>query len=111
MPYPWHAERLRNPVRRAWANYANVVNKIKALEEHCRRCAEEIAKDDFDVLLANADRDFHVPPIARYVDIPAVLYLQEPSRSLYEASPDLPWVALSSPRRFSPVTPRASLTT
>ncbi len=33
---------------------------------------------------------FNAPPIARYVDIPSVLYLQEPHRLLYEA-PNVLW--------------------
>lgn len=38
-------------------------------------------------------------PIGKYVKLPKLLYLQEPFRSLYEALPRLPWMALPPPKR------------
>jgi glycosyltransferase involved in cell wall biosynthesis len=102
VPIDWEPKRLRNPVRRAWANYRNVVDKLRAMDEHCRRCATEINRAGFDLLFANADRDILVSSIGRHVSMPSVLYLQEPSRALYEARPVLPWAALPSPSRSSP---------
>src|SRR5438876_992023 len=40
---------------------------------------------------------FRTTSIGRHVKIPTVLYLQEPFRWLYEALPQLPWLALPSP--------------
>lgn len=72
------------------------LTRLSAVDRHCRICAEEIGRGGFDLLLANTCKFLYVPPIARYVQIPAVLYLQEPNRRLYEALPTLPWVALEA---------------
>ncbi len=101
IPMNWKPRRTRSRVGRAWANYSNVVEKLNALDRHSRRCAHEMRAGGFDLLLANADRDFMSPPIGRHAEMPTVLYLQEPSRSLYEAQPELPWSALPSPGRPS----------
>jgi glycosyltransferase involved in cell wall biosynthesis len=65
------------------------------LNEHCRRCAAEINAGGFDILFANSSIIMGAASIGRYVDTAKVLYLQEPSRGLYEAGPDgLLWIAL-----------------
>jgi hypothetical protein len=102
VPVEGEPRRSRNPLARAWGNYANVVKKLRAAERHSLRCARQIERGKFDVLLAHADRDLLAPPIGRHTALPSVLYLQEPSRVLYEAMPVLPWAALPSPIRFSP---------
>jgi glycosyltransferase involved in cell wall biosynthesis len=102
VPVEGEPRRSRNPLARAWGNYANVVKKLRAAERHSLTCARQIEQRGFDVLLAHADRDLLAPPIGRHTALPSVLYLQEPSRVLYEAMPVLPWAALPSPIRFSP---------
>ncbi|HUY13364.1 MAG TPA: glycosyltransferase family 4 protein [Terriglobia bacterium] len=67
------------------------------MDRHCRQCAEEINRGGFDLLFANSCMFFGAAPIARYVQIPSVAFLQEPCRFLYEALPKLPWVALDAP--------------
>jgi glycosyltransferase involved in cell wall biosynthesis len=62
------------------------------MDEHTRRCAEEIKDFGADVLYAGSSLTVAASPIGRYVDIPSVLYLQEPMRFLYEARPALLWV-------------------
>jgi len=74
--------------------YQTMVDKIQAMDIHCQQCAEEINNGDFDVLFANACTFFRTTSIAKYVNIPKFLYLQEPYRWLYEALPKLPWLAL-----------------
>jgi glycosyltransferase involved in cell wall biosynthesis len=74
------------------------LTRLRGVDRHCRLCAEDINRGGFDILLANNCLFLHVPPIARYVRIPAVLYLQEPCRRLYEALPRLPWAALEPPK-------------
>lgn len=64
-----------------------------ALDDHCRRCAAQITSGGFDVLFANTCQFVRAAPIARYIAIPSVLYLQEPYRWLYEALPRLRWLA------------------
>lgn len=73
----------------------NSLSKLQAIERHCRSCAQEINSKPFDVLFSACCTLFRTPPIAKFVDIPGVLYLQEPNRFLYEAQPELPWVAIS----------------
>jgi glycosyltransferase involved in cell wall biosynthesis len=65
----------------------------EAFDDACRRCAAEIEAGGFDLLFANTAQRFHVPYVLKYVQIPKVLYLQEPSRPMYEAWPILPWIS------------------
>jgi glycosyltransferase involved in cell wall biosynthesis len=60
---------------------------------YARLCAEEINRRDFDLLFANTSLEIAVSSIGRHVRTPSVLYLQEPSRWLYEAQPELVWAA------------------
>lgn len=66
------------------------------MEAHCKACAEQINAGGFDVCFANSCQQYAVPFIGRYLRIPSVLYLGEPYRPLYEATPVLPWAALES---------------
>ena len=83
------------------------MRRITELDEYARRCAEEINRRDFDLLFANTSLDMAVSSIGRYVRIPSVLYLQEPSRWLYEAQPSLIWVGDQQSADQSPWTPAA----
>ena len=69
--------------------------KLRAMQQHSKECARHIKDGKFDLLFAAGCIFYHTPLIGRFVDIPSVLYLQEPNRSLYEAQPELPWSALS----------------
>ena len=72
------------------------LRELRALDEHCRRCAEEINSQKFDVLFANSSSIMGAAPIGRYVESAKVLYLQEPNRGLYEANANgLLWAALA----------------
>lgn len=56
--------------------------------------AELFAKraQEFDLTFANTCYQFAVPFVARFLPHqPTLLYLNEPSRPLYEARPELPW--------------------
>jgi glycosyltransferase involved in cell wall biosynthesis len=77
-----------------------ILARLEALDVHSQRCAREIDKGRFDVLLAGSCASFGVTGLARHVSCPTVLYLQEPHRSLYEANPRLPWLALPNPERL-----------
>lgn len=80
---------LRNELR------SHLLGEVRALDEHCRRCAEEINQGDFDVLFANSSLIQAVSSIGRHVKTAKALYLQEPNRRLYEASEQgLLWVAI-----------------
>ena len=73
------------------------LNSVIEIDGYARQCAEEINRGSFDLLFANSSAEIAVSSIGRYVNLPKILYLQEPSRFLYEAEPHLPWMAL--PRR------------
>lgn len=62
------------------------------MEKACKRSVEEIEAGNFDLLFANSSLPYNIPYVMRHARIPKVLYLQEPRRYLYEASPILPWV-------------------
>ena len=66
---------------------------IISMEEHCQQCANEINQGNFDVLFANSCHYYGVPFIAKYIEIPKILYLGEPNRYLYEAMPEQVWEA------------------
>jgi glycosyltransferase involved in cell wall biosynthesis len=83
--------------------YSAAVARMQAFDEACQRCATEIRAGQFDLLFANGSIGYHVPFIMKHVAMKKVLYLQEPSRFLYEARPVLPWVA------SAPDDPKASL--
>lgn len=65
----------------------------RQMEQHCRVCADEISSGGFDLLFGNACENYRVSPVARFVDIPSVIYLGEPNRWYYESLPELPWLA------------------
>jgi glycosyltransferase involved in cell wall biosynthesis len=93
---------------RNWRNYAArlagqgtlIPARLKALDRHSQRCAQEIDRGGFDVVLAGGSTLFRVTSLGRYLRGPALLYLQEPYRMLYEALPRLPWAALPDPDGF-----------
>jgi glycosyltransferase involved in cell wall biosynthesis len=64
---------------------------VRELDRYAQLCAAEINAGDFDLLFANSSAVMAVSTISRYVSIPKVLYLQEPSRWLYEARPQMIW--------------------
>lgn len=68
-------------------------SNMKAMEQHCLKCASEIHQSGFDLLFANSCFYYGVPFISRYVKIPKVLFLGEPNRYLYEAMPEQIWSA------------------
>lgn len=76
---------------------------LKAMDEHCQRCAREIGHGEFDLLFAGSCMALGVTSLARHVAIPSLLYLQEPCRRLYEALPDLPWPAQGPSGRPVPI--------
>src|SRR5215469_10650638 len=91
IPLEWPQPREGGLWNRVVEPYREVVTQLRAMERHCRDCAQQINGSGFDVLFANACRFFRVTPIARFTDPPKVLYLPEPFRWLYEALPELPW--------------------
>ncbi|MFI5057709.1 MAG: glycosyltransferase family 4 protein [Candidatus Acidiferrales bacterium] len=75
--------------------YWNASARLRAMDRHCRQCAEEINASGFDLLFAAVCVFFRTTSIARFAKIPSVIYLQEPYRFFYESLPELPWLALS----------------
>ncbi len=80
--------------------FFNGAHNFKEMERHCRECAEGIHAGGFDLLFANSSQYMAVAPIAKYVKIPKLLYLQEPTRSLYESRRKWPWLTPDRPSGF-----------
>lgn len=72
----------------------------EAMFAHCRLCAAAMRDRGFDILFAHCCRSFAVSHMGRFVAMPRVLYLQEPTRRLYEAMPRLCWEAPVFPPGF-----------
>jgi glycosyltransferase involved in cell wall biosynthesis len=95
-------QRGKSVARSPWLGglHGDELREAKALDEHCRRCADEINRGGFDILFANSSIIQAVSSIGRYVKTTKVLYLQEPNRWLYEArGGGLPWVAIPAVSR------------
>jgi glycosyltransferase involved in cell wall biosynthesis len=70
-----------------------VKRRLRAMEDHCRACARQIGQGRFDLLFANTCNWFATSPIGRHVDLPRLLYLQQPYRNFHEVRPGFPWPA------------------
>ncbi len=68
--------------------------QVEWMLEACRQSAGQIRAGGHDILFANSCQHFMMPYIGRFVDLPRVLYLGEPNRSLFEAFPTQRWAAL-----------------
>jgi glycosyltransferase involved in cell wall biosynthesis len=99
VPLSWKPKSPKTALDRLVVDYQNTVDKLRAIDEHCHQCAEEINVAGFDILFANSCTFFRTTPIGKYAKIPKILYLQEPYRWLYEALPQLPWAALPLPKK------------
>jgi len=93
VPLDWAPHREKGFRSRFAGSYQDIVSHLRAMDEHCMESARQINKGGFDVFFGNSCRFFRTTSIARFVDGPKVLYLQEPFRWLYEALPQLPWLA------------------
>jgi glycosyltransferase involved in cell wall biosynthesis len=97
--FSWQPRAAKTYLNKLKAEYFDTTDKIKAMNEHCRQCAQEIDAAGFDLLYANPCMFFRTTSIGKYVKIPKILYLQEPYRWLYESLPKLPWMALEPPKK------------
>jgi glycosyltransferase involved in cell wall biosynthesis len=87
-------DRSRKRFTDRWTpGYGEAIDRLRAFDDACKRCAREIEAGDFDLLFANSSLSFYVPYIMRHLRMKKVLYLQEPCRFMYEAWPVLPWVS------------------
>ena len=92
VPFDYKPLALRGKAGRAVYRYVNAAKRLRAMEKACEQSAKEIQSGGFDILFANGCVLYRMPHILRHVQGPKLLYLQEPSRALYEANPTLPWV-------------------
>jgi len=82
-------------------NLLFIKNKFRELDKHARECANLIINGKADILLAHSCMFMGAPFIGRYVDLPKVLYIHEPYRSIYEAAGLNPWTAIDSPHALA----------
>jgi len=94
IPLAMQERNLSNRLTALLHPYQRVADKMQAMENHVKLCAEEMHHGGFDLLLANPCIFFSAGQIGRHVTIPKVLYLQEPNRKLYESEPVFPWLAM-----------------
>jgi len=80
-------------LEKLFAVRTGVIARWNGMSEHARECARLINAAGLDVVLVAPCHWFLVPLIGPYLQIPSILYLQEPARDLYEARPRLPWIA------------------
>ncbi len=78
--------KITNPVKRE-------NEKIKLFEDHCIECVKEIEANEFDLIFANSCSVTNMPFIGAFTKLPAIVYLGEPQRNLYEAIPENIWQA------------------
>jgi glycosyltransferase involved in cell wall biosynthesis len=102
VPFDWQPEWHRAPIIHNFNSYLNAIAKIEAMKQHAQRCVAEIERGGFDLIFANTCVIFATSFIARFANIPTVLYLQEPFRMFYEAQSfgdmtRLAWVASMLP--------------
>ncbi len=76
--------------------YRVTVDRLRAMDQHCREAAAQINAGGFDLLFGQGCMFFRTTAISRFVRLPKLIYLGEPYRWLYEALPTLPWVAPES---------------
>ncbi len=93
VPLRSRTQKPRGIVGRSLKEFHAVMDAIADMDEHCGRCAEQMRAGGFDLLFANTCMMFAAAAIGRHVDMPKVLYLQEPYRDLYEARPNFAWAA------------------
>jgi glycosyltransferase involved in cell wall biosynthesis len=96
VPFSWKPSSAKNRVTDIADSYRDVAHMIDAMDRHCRECADQINRGNFDLLFANTCGLLHVSSIGRHVNAPKILYLQEPCRYLYEARPQEPYRSLSA---------------
>jgi glycosyltransferase involved in cell wall biosynthesis len=93
-PFDWQPLAQKKLPAKLTTLRLDFLTRVDALDRHCRLCADEINRGEFDLLFANSSLYQAVSSIGRYVRLPKVVYLQEPVRELYEAMPDPLWQAL-----------------
>ncbi|HYG11552.1 MAG TPA: glycosyltransferase family 4 protein [Pyrinomonadaceae bacterium] len=109
-PFDWQPRAQQTLAAKLTTLRLDFLTRIDALDRHCRLCADEINRGEFDLLFANSSLYQAVSSIGRYVRLPKVIYLQEPVRELYEAMPDPLWQALPPAESYlSPAFLRAYL--
>ena len=97
VPVDWQPRAEKKLAAKLTTLRLDPLTRIEALDRHCRRCAEEINAGGFDLLFANSSYYQAVSSIGRYVRLPKVIYLQEPTREFFEAMPEPLWNALPPP--------------
>lgn len=67
-----------------------IIGLLKSIQ---KKCAEQINSQSFDIVFVNSCSVSYMPFIGEYLKPSSVLYLGEPYRWLYEASPNNLWQA------------------
>ena len=89
----WSEGRKAKGLRRLRFENWDRPTMVRAIDQTCQEAASQINQGNFDILFAHPCQFLGAAQIARYVDLPSSLYLQEPHRPLYEARHGSPWGA------------------
>lgn len=100
LPLDWKPLAEKSLPAKLATHRLDFLTRVDALDRHCRLCAEEINRGDFDLLFANSSLYQAVSSIGHYVEKTKVIYLGEPTRELYEAMPEPLWQALPTPDSY-----------
>ena len=76
--------KIKNPIKKE-------KRIIQLIRKHCIECVKEIEAKGFDLIFANSCKISRMPYIGLYTKLPAIVYLGEPNRYLYEAMPYNIW--------------------
>ena len=79
---------LKNPIKR-------IKKQISIMQEHCKTCVRDIESQSFDLIFAGSCIFSYMSYISNFSKIPAIIYLGEPYRPLFEALPENVWQAPS----------------
>lgn len=78
--------KIKNPIKRE-----KRISEL--LNNHFLECVREIESKKFDIIFANSCLVNYMPGIGKFTSLPAILYLGEPYRPLYESMPENVWQA------------------
>ncbi|MBI5806386.1 glycosyltransferase family 4 protein [candidate division TA06 bacterium] len=86
-------------LKRLIGHRLNIIN----LKNNAIKSASQLCNTEYDLLFANTCQFMASPFIGRYSNLPSVLYLQEPKRSIFEANNNNPLALPNVPKGLSQI--------
>jgi len=98
IPLDWNTIEKKGLFQKARSYRSTIHRWWSATEVYCKKVAKELNGADVDIVLVNTARHVCTPPLAKYLKVPCVIYLQEPLRYIYEARKNHPQAAIPKPK-------------